>query len=382
MRRAPQSFNAIPLIAIAASTAVHALPFALFVLGSTWGGFSQSRIKPIEIEIIFEEELPELEASALLEDLDMLVEDESEQTPVAEEDLPILEPAPPADFDPLFLPDSSEFEDLPDGLEEFQDTGQTNSNLNADLSEDMVSTGEFSREPANDQFPRADDLAANEEPDDALAVADDGASALVAEAPTQEEAPEAAETTEEATETTPPVNLPLIPKPRPRAAPTYRDLDQEQREADAAAEQAEADSIAASETAGETAESTSENSETTGSPATSTSGAKTEAQSQASRLVQACIGTDWSYPQFIQNPRSWQVTFRLNLDAEGQIISSEDGKIAYPQRATPEMIEAFRDASRDNVYGCEGFANPEGDTGQPFEIEVILAPGAAINASN
>jgi len=46
------------------------------------------------------------------------------------------------------------------------------------------------------------------------------------------------------------------------------------------------------------------------------------------------------------------------------------------------MIEAFRDASRDNVYGCEGFANPEGDTGQPFEIEVILAPGAAINASN
>ena len=64
--------------------------------------FPQSRIKPIEIEIIFEEELPELEASALLEDLDMLVEDESEQTPVAEEDLPILEPAPPADFDPLF----------------------------------------------------------------------------------------------------------------------------------------------------------------------------------------------------------------------------------------------------------------------------------------
>jgi len=227
MRRAPQSFNAIPLIAIAASTAVHALPFALFVLGSTWGGFSQSRIKPIEIEIIFEEELPELEASALLEDLDMLVEDESEQTPVAEEDLPILEPAPPADFDPLFLPDSSEFEDLPDGLEEFQDTGQTNSNLNADLSEDMVSTGEFSREPANDQFPRAGALAANEEPDDALAVADDGASALVAEAPTQEETVE--EATEEATETTPPVNLPLIPKPRPRAAPTYRDLVGKQR---------------------------------------------------------------------------------------------------------------------------------------------------------
>ena len=135
---------------------------------------------------------------------------------------PKLEPAPPADFDPLFLPDSSEFEDLPDGLEEFQDTGQVNSNLNADLSEGMVSTGEFSREPANDQFPRADDLAANEEPDDALAAADDGASALVAEAPAQAEAPEAAETTEEATETTPPVNLPLIPKPRPRAAPTAR----------------------------------------------------------------------------------------------------------------------------------------------------------------
>ena len=67
--------------------------------------------------------------------------------------LPILEPAPlPEDFDPLFLPDSSEFEDLPDGLEAFvAHRARVHSNLNADVTEGMLSTNAAGA--SNDQSP-------------------------------------------------------------------------------------------------------------------------------------------------------------------------------------------------------------------------------------
>lgn len=387
MKRTTRISNGIPIVAVAGSALIHSLTVGALVLGSVWGGDSHSRITPVEIEIIFEDEdLPELEPSALLEDLDALVEksledeavQEQEQEREQEEELPILEPALPEDVDPLFLPDSSEFEDLPEGLEDYVETGQTSSNLNADLSQDMLSTEDAVRAPANDQFPRGEELQA------AAALEDDNASEGTDTAATT---PETEETAQDAG---PPANLPLIPKPRPRAAPTYRDLAAEQRETEAAeaaaAAAAEAEAEVEAGEVAETADGGDDSSATNGeNSGTSTAGAgpdQNERETRASQLVQACIGVDWSYPYFIQNSLSWQVTFRLNLDAEGRIVSHEDGKIAYPSGATREMIEAFRDSARDNVYGCEVFENPEGDTGEPFEIDVILAPGAAINASN
>ena len=324
---------------------------------------------PIEVEILFEETpLPD-SVSAVLEELDLVTEQTLEELAAAE-DLPILEPVAAEDpgtspeVDPLFLPEASEFNDLPEGLEEFVSTAPVNSNLNADLSEDMVSTNVT--QPANDQSPTREQI------DEILAQEDEGAEAPpsdeVAEPETEEAEPEVAEAAPE-----PVINYPLIPKPRPRAPPRVEaeeSTDEETTEtaADAGAE-GSGDGAAADEGQGENAGG---NETSAGLSAES----RSAAQLAATRHVQDCFDMNMTLNHFIRFTNSWQVAFQIKVDAEGNVVSAEKGKIAYPNGASREMIDAFTDSVRETIYECSTFKNPDGVEGVPFEIEVVYQPGA------
>ncbi|MGA0236017.1 MAG: hypothetical protein ACO3NE_10550 [Alphaproteobacteria bacterium] len=324
---------------------------------------------PIEVEILFEETpLPD-SVSAVLEELDLVTEQTLEELAAAE-DLPILEPvtadepAASPEVDPLFLPEASEFDGLPEGLEEFVSTAPVNSNLNADLSEDMVSTNVIQH--ANDQSPTREQI------EDALLQEEEGAEAPLGEEAVETEEPAAEPEVAEA-EPAPVINYPLIPKPRPRAPP--RVAAEESTETEATETVAEA----TTDGSGEAATADDAQGETGGGNGTSASlsaADRSAAQLAASRHVQNCFDMNMTLNHFIRYTNSWQVAFLVNIDAEGNVVSAEKGKIAFPNGASREMIDSFTDNVRETIYECSTFKNPDGVEGVPFEIELIYQPGA------
>lgn len=324
---------------------------------------------PIEVEILFEETpLPD-SVSAVLEELDLVTEQTLEELAAAE-DLPILEPVaaedpgPSPEVDPLFLPEASEFDGLPEGLEEFVSTAPVNSNLDADLSEDMTSTN--LAQPANDQSPTREQI------EEILSQEDDGAEAPpvdeVVEPEVQDAEPEVAEAEPE-----PVINYPLIPKPRPRAPPRVAAEETTDEAATETLAEAGADGSGEGPADGEAAD------ETSGDNAAASilsAERRSEAQLVATRHVQDCFDMNMTLNHFIRFTNSWQVAFLIKVDADGNIVSAEKGKIAYPAGASGEMIEAFTDNVRETIYECSTFKNPDGVEGVPFEIEVVYQPGA------
>ena len=335
----------------------HGTVIALVGSGLTSEGRANLETLPMRVAVVIDDTpLPE-SLSHVLEELDL--EDGRTLEEVAqEEELPILEPAPPEDFDPLFLPDSSEFEDLPEGLEEFVDTATVNSNLNADLTEGMMSTNAAGA--SNDQSPLREQLEALQE--------QASADALAEESSEPEEAPEEGEEVAAAPET--PINYPLIPKPRPRAAPAYRDVAAEEQ---AAEEQAQiAAAVASGEGDSQGAVSSGEGDSSSGGNSTD----KTAAEQAATRHAQTCFDLDITLNPFVRFSKSWQVAFVVSFDAEGTPVNAVEGKIAYPAGATQAMVDAFVSNIRETIYTCDGFKNPEGDEGVPFEVEIVYQPGA------
>ena len=325
---------------------------------------------PIEVEILFEETPVPDSVSAVLEQLD-LVDEQTLEELAAAEDLPILEPITAdepgntPEVDPLFLPDASEFEDLPEGLDEFVSTAPVNSNLNADLSQDMTSTNVS--QPANDQSPTPEQIEEALTQDDANeAPASDGAEEASAE-------PDETEAEVATAEPEPVINYPLIPKPRPRAPP--RVTPEPDNEAEATEQVADA---------GNPGEGNNDSGTDEGQSAANGSGTasipsaadRSAAELAATRHAQDCFDMNMTLNHFIRYTNSWQVAFVVNFDAEGNVISAEKGKIAYPNGATREMIDAFTDNVRETIYECRAFKNPEGIDGVPFEVELIYQPGA------
>lgn len=349
------------------SLVFHGTVIALVGSGLTSEGRATLETLPMRVAVIMDDApLPD-SLSHVLEDLD-LGEDLTNEEQAKAENLPILEPAPlPEDFDPLFLPDSSEFEDLPDGLEAFVQTAPVASNLNADVTEEMLSTNAAGA--SNDQSPTPAEIEA--------AITDEPAPALVAEPEVSEaeaEDEEQAQASEgDASADEEPINYPLIPKPRPRAAPTYRDIDAEERAAEA---QAQAAQLAAETTADE---GDSETDASTGAGDSSSGGSstdRTDAEQAATRYAQTCFDLDVTLNPFVRFSNAWQVAFIVGFDAEGTPISAVEGKIAYPSGATKAMVEAFVSNIRETIYTCDGFKNPEGIEGVPFEVEIVYQPGA------
>jgi hypothetical protein len=359
------------LRALLLSSVGHVVVFAAFAFELDVPLFAIQNPDPIEVEIIFEDEPMELAASADLLDL-------SEPAPVPEdvpEDSAALEPETTPALDPLFLPDSTEQDaDLPDGLEPFVNVAEVNSNLRADLSKPMEAASTDDRAPANDQFPRPDETTEQSR--------EEGLEDLIAalEARSGEEATKAAEPAPEPDSSepakdesaTPPRNMPLIPKPRPRAAPDYRDLAQEQRDAEAAAA-AELAAAAAEKEADTAAQAAAK--EAAAKARADEEARRTAAEDVSERYVQNCVDVEWIYPNtFIRFPQSWQVGFTLSLDGDGEILEDASGDIAYEDGATEDMVSAFVESARNALYGCAPFINPTGGSGEPFEIKLVMQP--------
>ena len=262
-------------------------------------------------------------------DPDPEVDPEADPEPVPE---PVVEDAPP---DPLFLPETTEDPDLPEGLEEF-------------IEQDAVPEADTLQEPANDQSPDEADFA--EDNGDALAD-------LISEI-TDAAADEAADEDD--------VFVPAYPKPRPRALPVHRDLAEEARqaEAEAAAEEAEA---AAQAEADEQAAADQREAEAR----------QRAAELRSSDYVQSCVNGEWNYPLFIRYPREWQVSFTLSLDQSGDIAEVERGTVVAEDNATDDQLSAFVQSAESALYSCQPFLNPSGASGEAFEIEVVMQPRSA-----
>ena len=314
--------------ALLISTVSHVVVFTAFAVELNIPLFTLPEPDPIEVEIVFEEEKIEVSDTAVIEDFSD-PEPLYDPEPVPE---PVVEDAPP---DPLFLPETTEDPDLPEGLEEF-------------IEQDAVPEADTLQEPANDQSPDEADFA--EDNGDALAD-------LISEI-TDAATDEAADEDD--------VFVPAYPKPRPRALPVHRDLAEEARqaEAEAAAEEAEA---AAQAEADEQAAADQREAEAR----------QRAAELRSSDYVQSCVNGEWNYPLFIRYPREWQVSFTLSLDQSGDIAEVERGTVVAEDNATDDQLSAFVQSAESALYSCEPFLNPSGASGEAFEIEVVMQPRSA-----
>jgi len=314
--------------ALLISTVSHVVVFTAFAVELNIPLFTLPEPDPIEVEIVFEEEKIEVSDTAVIEDFSD-PEPLYDPEPVPE---PVAEDAPP---DPLFLPETTEDPDLPEGLEEF-------------IEQDAVPEADTLQEPANDQSPDEADFA--EDNGDALAD-------LISEI-TDAATDEAADEDD--------VFVPAYPKPRPRALPVHRDLAEEARqaEAEAAAEEAEA---AAQAEADEQAAADQREAEAR----------QRAAELRSSDYVQSCVNGEWNYPLFIRYPREWQVSFTLSLDQNGDIAEVERGIVVAEDNATDDQLSAFVQSAESALYSCEPFLNPSGASGEAFEIEVVMQPRSA-----
>ena len=307
--------------ALLISTVSHVVVFTAFAVELNIPLFTLPEPDPIEVEIVFEEEKIEVSDTAVIEDFSD-PEPLDDPEPVPE---PVVEDAPP---DPLFLPETTEDPDLPEGLEEF-------------IEQDAVPEADTLQEPANDQSPDEADFA--EDNGDALAD-------LISEI-TDAAADEAADEDD--------VFVPAYPKPRPRALPVHRDLAEEARQAEAeAAAQAEADEQAAADQREAEAR-------------------QRAAELRSSDYVQSCVNGEWNYPLFIRYPREWQVSFTLSLNQNGDIAEVERGTVVAEDNATDDQLSAFVQSAESALYSCEPFLNPSGASGEAFEIEVVMQPRSA-----
>ena len=314
--------------ALLISTVSHVVVFTAFAVELNIPLFTLPEPDPIEVEIVFEEEKIEVSDTAVIEDFSD-PEPLDDPEPVPE---PVAGDAPP---DPLFLPETTEDPDLPEGLEEF-------------IEQDAVPEADTLQEPANDQSPDEADFA--EDNGDALAD-------LISEI-TDAATDEAADEDD--------VFVPAYPKPRPRALPVHRDLAEEARqaEAEAAAEEAEA---AAQAEADEQAAADQREAEAR----------QRAAELRSSDYVQSCVNGEWNYPLFIRYPREWQVSFTLSLDQNGDIAEVERGTVVAEDNATDDQLSAFVQSAESALYSCEPFLNPSGASGEAFEIEVVMQPRSA-----
>ena len=316
--------------ALLISTVSHAVVFTAFAVELNIPLFTLPEPDPIEVEIVFEEEKIEVSDTAVIEDFsDPQPLDDSDPERVAE---PVAEDGPP---DPLFLPETTENPDLPEGLDEF-------------IEQDAVPEADTLPEPANDQSPDESDFAE----DDGDALAD-----LISEI-TDAATDEAADEDD--------VFVPAYPKPRPRALPVHRDLAEEAREAEAAVAAEAAESAAQAEADEQAAADQRE----------------AEARQRAAKLrssdyVQSCVNGEWNYPLFIRYPREWQVSFTLSLDQNGDIAEVERGSVAAEDNATDDQLSAFVQSAESALYSCEPFLNPSGASNEAFEIEVVMQPRSA-----
>lgn len=307
--------------ALLISTVSHVVVFTAFAVELNIPLFTLPEPDPIEVEIVFEEEKIEVSDTAVIEDFSD-PEPLDDPEPVPE---PVAEDAPP---DPLFLPETTEDPDLPEGLEEF-------------IEQDAVPEADTLQEPANDQSPDEADFA--EDNGDALAD-------LISEI-TDAATDEAADEDD--------VFVPAYPKPRPRALPVHRDLAEEARQAEAeAAAQAEADEQAAADQREAEAR-------------------QRAAELRSSDYVQSCVNGEWNYPLFIRYPREWQVSFTLSLDQNGDIAEVERGTVVAEDNATDDQLSAFVQSAESALYSCQPFLNPSGASGEAFEIEVVMQPRSA-----
>ena len=314
--------------ALLISTVSHVVVFTAFAVELNIPLFTLPEPDPIEVEIVFEEEKIEVSDTAVIEDFsDPEPLDDPEPVPEL-----VAEDAP---SDPLFLPETTEDPDLPEGLEEF-------------IEQDAVPEADTLQEPANDQSPDEADFA--EDNGDALAD-------LISEI-TDAATDEAADEDD--------VFVPAYPKPRPRALPVHRDLAEEARqaEAEAAAEEAEA---AAQAEADEQAAADQREAEAR----------QRAAELRSSDYVQSCVNGEWNYPLFIRYPREWQVSFTLSLDQSGDIAEVERGTVVAEDNATDDQLSAFVQSAESALYSCEPFLNPSGASGEAFEIEVVMQPRSA-----
>ena len=314
--------------ALLISTVSHVVVFTAFAVELNIPLFTLPEPDPIEVEIVFEEEKIEVSDTAVIEDFsDPEPLDDPEPVPEL-----VAEDAP---SDPLFLPETTEDPDLPEGLEEF-------------IEQDAVPEADTLQEPANDQSPDEADFA--EDNGDALAD-------LISEI-TDAATDEAADEDD--------VFVPAYPKPRPRALPVHRDLAEEARqaEAEAAAEEAEA---AAQAEADEQAAADQREAEAR----------QRAAELRSSDYVQSCVNGEWNYPLFIRYPREWQVSFTLSLDQNGDIAEVERGTVVAEDNATDDQLSAFVQSAESALYSCEPFLNPSGASGEAFEIEVVMQPRSA-----
>ena len=314
--------------ALLISTVSHVVVFTAFAVELNIPLFTLPEPDPIEVEIVFEEEKIEVSDTAVIKDFSD-PEPLDDPEPVPE---PVAEDVPP---DPLFLPETTEDPDLPEGLEEF-------------IEQDAVPEADTPQEPANDQSPDEVDFA--EDNGDALA----DLISEITDAATDEVADEDD------------VFVPAYPKPRPRALPVHRDLAEEARQAEAAAAAEEAEAAAQAE-ADEQAAADQREAEAR----------QRAAELRSSDYVQSCVNGEWNYPLFIRYPREWQVSFTLSLDQNGDIAEVERGTVAAEDNATDDQLSAFVQSAESALYSCEPFLNPSGASDESFEIEVVMQPRSA-----
>ena len=318
--------------ALLISTVSHVVVFTAFAVELNIPLFTLPEPDPIEVEIVFEEEKIEVSDTLVIEDFTAptpLDEASPEPEPAP---VPVAEETPP---DPLFLPDNSEDQNLPEGLEEF-------------IEQDAVPEPDTVQEPANDQSPDESDFTQDGEDQ-------------IADLISENADPSAEESLGDDD-----VFVPAYPKPRPRALPVHRDLAEEVRQAEAAAaaeeaeaaEQAEADEQAAADQREAEAR-------------------QRAAELRSSDYVQSCVNGEWNYPVFIRYPREWQVSFTLSLDQNGDIAEIERGKVGAEDDATDDQVSAFVQSAESALYSCEPFLNPSGASDEAFEIEVVMQPRSA-----
>ena len=312
------------------STVSHVVVFTAFAVELNIPLFTLPEPDPIEVEIVFEEEKIEVSDTLVIEDFTAptpLDEASPEPAPV-----PVAEETPP---DPLFLPDTSEDQNLPEGLEEF-------------IEQDALPEPDTAQEPANDQSPDESDFTQDGE---------DQIADLISE-----NADPSAEDSLDKDD----VFVPAYPKPRPRALPVHRDLAEEARQAEAAAAAEETEAAAQVE-ANEQAAADQREAEAR----------QRAAELRSSDYVQSCVNGEWNYPVFIRYPREWQVSFTLSLDQNGDIAEIERGKVGAEDDATDDQVSAFVQSAESALYSCEPFLNPSGASDEAFEIEVVMQPRSA-----
>ena len=94
------------------SSVGHVVVFAAFAFEIDIPLFAIQETDPIEVEIVFEEEQVDVTENLVIEDFTF---PEELPEPIAEEDLPVLDAPQPEELDPLFLPESTDDAELPEG---------------------------------------------------------------------------------------------------------------------------------------------------------------------------------------------------------------------------------------------------------------------------